>query len=155
MFEIIKSLSVKQRLIAFIVAVVFTSLVSLGTIYLQTDDCSAISKQYKGLVQEQADLLKINNDLIQYSNQARKDFLEIQIVLSDLQKSMNKTQTVERVRNSESMASIRRINSDTISQEPIVIVKEKMVIKGDVKEAQKCIEKGLNIVNKYDSLGYE
>jgi hypothetical protein len=154
MFEIIKSLSVKQRLIAFIVAVAFTSLVSLGTIYLQTDDCSAISKQYKGLVQEQADLLKINNDLIQYSNQARKDFLEIQIVLTDLQKSMNKTQTVEKVRNNETMA-IRKIGTDTISQEPIVIVKEKMVIKGDVKAAQECIEKGLDIVNKYDSLKYE
>jgi len=84
MFDIIKSLNPKQRLIAFLVAAILTSSVAIATSYLKTDNCQAISDQYNTLVKNQAELMSINNTLIEQNNNKQKDLISVASLLEEM-----------------------------------------------------------------------
>jgi len=84
MFDIIKSLNPKQRLVAFLVAAMLTSSVAVITSYLKTDNCQAISDQYNTLVKNQAELMSINNTLIEQNNNKQKDLISIASLLEEM-----------------------------------------------------------------------
>ena len=89
MLEIIKSLSPKQRALAFVFTTVVSAVVSILTIYLKTDDCGEISDQYTKLVTNQATLMSLNNDLLKQYNQARTDLIAVNGYLKQMD-SINK-----------------------------------------------------------------
>lgn len=89
MFEAIKSLNPKQRLAAFIIAVILTSLVTVLVSYLKTDDCIEMSNQYNALVKNQAELMSINNDLLEKNNDKQRDLMK----LNEFLEAMTQTQT--------------------------------------------------------------
>jgi hypothetical protein len=84
MFDIIKSLNPKQRLVAFLVAAILTSSVAIITSYLKTDNCQAISDQYNILVKNQAELMSINNTLIEQNNNKQKDLISVASLLEEM-----------------------------------------------------------------------
>jgi len=84
MFDIIKSLNPKQRLVAFLVAAILTSSVAIATSYLKTDNCQAISDQYNTLVKNQAELMSINNTLIEQNNNKQKDLISVASLLEEM-----------------------------------------------------------------------
>ena len=122
MFDAIKSLSVQQRLFAFIFAIAMSSIVALLTVYMKTDDCSEISNQYTEVIRNQSDLMTVNTEILDKYNNARRDFLIIQDQLIALQENLQNVR-------SERVTVIERVNQysmvDTVaamvsSPEPIV-----------------------------------
>lgn len=84
MWEAIKSLNPKQRFFGFILTLLVTSAVTIGTVYFKTDDCAGISDQYTVLVKNYTDLIKINNELVAFENQRQRDFGQIRSLVASL-----------------------------------------------------------------------
>jgi hypothetical protein len=84
MFEVIKSLTPKQRIWAFIIAVIFSSMTAIGTSYFKTDDCLSISTQYDSMMVTYANQLKLNNQIMEDSNKKTKDILEVKRLLDSM-----------------------------------------------------------------------
>jgi hypothetical protein len=63
MFDAIKTLSRKQRLFGFVIAIVLTSITAIFTAYYKDDNCKPISDQYIELSRNHSNLMKINNHL--------------------------------------------------------------------------------------------
>lgn len=133
MFDIIKSLNPKQRLIAFLVAAILTSSVAIAISYLKTDNCQAISDQYNTLIKNQAELMSINNDLIEQNNNKQKDLISVASLLEEMTNAtMMKTEQVvikpmPVIRPYIVDDSIRvdaRVASVTVTQEKTKIIKE-------------------------------
>ena len=110
MLDIIKSLSPKQRLTAFIFITVISAIVSISTIYLKTDDCSGISDQYTKLVENQTKLMGVNNDLITEYNQARTDLVAVNGYLKTI----------------DSLSKIQYTNIETITTTYVPVVKNQV-----------------------------
>ena len=133
MFDIIKSLNPKQRLVAFLVAAMLTSSVAVITSYLKTDNCQAISDQYNTLVKNQAELMSINNDLIEQNNNKQRDLISVASLLEEMTNTtMMRTEQViikpmPVIRPYIMDDSIRvdaRVASVTVTQEKTKIIKE-------------------------------
>ena len=133
MFDIIKSLNPKQRLVAFLVAAMLTSSVAVITSYLKTDNCQAISDQYNTLVKNQAELMSINNDLIEQNNNKQRDLISVAALLEEMTNTtmMRTEQVVIKpmpvIRPYVLDDSIRvdaRVASATVTQEKTKIIKE-------------------------------
>lgn len=133
MFDIIKSLNPKQRLVAFLVAAMLTSSVAVITSYLKTDNCQAISDQYNTLVKNQAELMSINNDLIEQNNNKQRDLISVAALLEKMTNTtmMRTEQVVIKpmpvIRPYVVDDSIRvdaRVASATVTQEKTKIIKE-------------------------------
>ena len=133
MFDIIKSLNPKQRLVAFLVAAMLTSSVAVITSYLKTDNCQAISDQYNTLVKNQAELMNINNDLIEQNNNKQRDLISVAALLEEMTNTtMMRTEQViikpmPVIRPYIMDDSIRvdaRVASVTVTQEKTKIIKE-------------------------------
>ena len=133
MFDIIKSLNPKQRLVAFLVAAMLTSSVAVITSYLKTDNCQAISDQYNTLVKNQAELMSINNDLIEQNNNKQRDLISVAALLEEMTNTtmMRTEQVVIKpmpvIRPYAMDDSIRvdaRVASVTVTQEKTKIIKE-------------------------------
>lgn len=84
MFEAIKNLSPAHRFQAFLVVVILSTLSSIGTVYLSTDDCSGLANQYNTLIKNYTETLTINNQLVSDNNQKQKDFMIIKKMLDSL-----------------------------------------------------------------------
>lgn len=110
MLDIIKSLSPKQRLTAFIFTTVISAIVSISTIYLKTDDCSGISDQYTKLVENQTKLMAVNNDLITQYNQARTDLVAVNGYLKTI----------------DSLSKIQYTNTETTTTSYVPVVHNKV-----------------------------
>ena len=133
MFDIIKSLNPKQRLVAFLVAAMLTSSVAVITSYLKTDNCQAISDQYNTLVKNQAELMSINNDLIEQNNNKQRDLISVAALLEEMTNTtmMRTEQVVIKpmpvIRPYVMDDSVRvdaRVASVTVTQEKTKIIKE-------------------------------
>ncbi len=133
MFDIIKSLNPKQRLVAFLVAAILTSSVAIATSYLKTDNCQAISDQYNILVKNQAELMSINNDLIEQNNNKQKDLISVASLLEEMTNTtmMRTEQVIVKpmpvIRPYIVDDSIRvdaRVASVSVTQEKTKIIKE-------------------------------
>ena len=133
MFDIIKSLNPKQRLVAFLVAAMLTSSVAVITSYLKTDNCQAISDQYNTLVKNQAELMSINNDLIEQNNNKQRDLISVAALLEEMTNTtmMRTEQVVIKpmpvIRPYVMDDSVRvdaRVASATVTQEKTKIIKE-------------------------------
>lgn len=86
MFEAIKNLSPAHRFQAFLVVVILSTLSSIGTVYLSTDDCSGLANQYNTLIKNYTETLSLNNQLVADNNQKQKDFMLIKSMLDSLDK---------------------------------------------------------------------
>ena len=133
MFDIIKSLNPKQRLVAFLIAAILTSSVAVLTSYLKTDNCQAISDQYNTLIKNQAELMSINNDLIEQNNNKQRDLISIASLLEEMTNTtmMRTEQVIVKpmpvIRPYIMDDSIRvdaRVASVTVTQEKTKIIKE-------------------------------
>ena len=84
MFEAIKNLKPAHRFQAFLVVVILSTLSSIGTVYLSTDDCSGMASQYNTLIKNYTETLSLNNQLVSDNNQKQKDFMLIKKMLDSL-----------------------------------------------------------------------
>ena len=84
MFEAIKNLKPAHRFQAFLVVVILSTLSSVTTAYLSTDDCSGLANQYNVLIKNYTETLSLNNQLVSDNNQKQKDFMLIKKMLDSL-----------------------------------------------------------------------
>lgn len=165
MLDIIKSLSPKQRLTAFIFTTVISAIVSITTIYLKTDDCIGISNQYTELVKNQTELMAVNNDLLSQYSQARTDLIAVNRHLKTVDSlskieytntETNTTKYVPIVRNevryvyidsTQPMVAANRIERDPVIPQPKTEVK-KTVVKAPIK-LENLLDSLKTITSKY------
>lgn len=157
MFDIIKSLNPKQRLTAFLIAAILTSSVAIITSYLKTDNCQAISDQYNILVKNQAELMSINNTLIEQNNSKQKDLISVATLLEEMTKI--KMQKTEQIVINPTPVTKSYVNNMTdsimveakIISSPTIILKEKTkVIKETYPSSYKnTLDSCTSILNKY------
>jgi hypothetical protein len=155
MFEVIKSLTPKQRIWAFIIAVIFSSITAIGTSYFKTDDCLSISTQYDSMMVTYANQLKLNNQIMDDSNKKTKDILEIKRLL-DSMLSLKPQTLVERtlvrrpqtneIQRDDSRDSIRVLRS-VREPEPVVQIKRTVV----PVNQKPILKKMTSILEKYDA----
>ena len=84
MFEAIKNLNPAHRFQAFLVVVILSTLSSVVTSYMTTDDCSGLANQYNVLVKNYTETMSLNNQLVVDNNQKQKDFMMIKKMLDSL-----------------------------------------------------------------------
>jgi len=84
MFEVIKNLKPVHRLQAFFFAALLTTASAIITVYLKTDDCSGLAKQYQVLVKNYTETMSINNTLIESNNKKDRDMIAIKNLLDDM-----------------------------------------------------------------------
>ena len=157
MFEVIKSLSPKQRIWAFIIAVIFSSMTAIGTSYFKTDNCSSISTQYDSMMITYTNQLKLNNQIMDDSNKKTKDIREVKRLLDSMlslkPQILVEQTTVPRPRVNE----IRKYDpSDTIrvlmdarqiEPEPVIQIKKTVV----PVNQKPILKKMTSILEKYDT----
>ena len=162
MFEALKTLSPKQRLVGFVIAVIITAITSISTVYMNTSDCEGISTQYTKLVKNQADLMEINNDLLYKYNSARKDIIAIQVYIQKLEDIRLAGTEITTTRK-----TVQPIVNDTFNYQPndslspvmmmitpeakpvTVLVSKKTIYKPAPKEMTNAIDSITTIINKY------
>ena len=84
MFEAIKNLKPAHRLQAFLFVALLTTTSAILTIYLKTDDCSGLAKQYEVLVKNYGETMSINNTLIESNNKKDRDMITIKNLLDEM-----------------------------------------------------------------------
>jgi len=84
MLESIKNLKPEDKFKAFIIVVLLSTISSITTVYLSTDDCSGLANQYNTLIKNYTETLSINNQLVSDNNQKQKDFMIIKKMLDSL-----------------------------------------------------------------------
>lgn len=84
MFEAIKNLKPAHRLQAFLFVVILSTVTSIATAYMSTDDCSGLAGQYNVLIKNYTETMSLNNQLVADNNQKQKDFMVIKKMLDSL-----------------------------------------------------------------------
>jgi hypothetical protein len=84
MFDAIKNLKPAHRFQAFLFVVILSTLTSITTAYMSTDDCSGMANQYNTLIKNYTETLSLNNQLVVDNNQKQKDFILIKKMLDSL-----------------------------------------------------------------------
>lgn len=84
MFEAIKNLKPAHRFQAFLVVVILSTLSSVATSYMTTDDCSGLANQYNVLIKNYTETMSLNNELVSDNNQKQRDFMLIKKMLDSL-----------------------------------------------------------------------
>jgi hypothetical protein len=84
MFDAIKNLKPAHRFQAFLFVVILSTLTSITTAYMSTDDCSGMANQYNTLIKNYTETLSLNNQLVADNNQKQKDFMLIKKMLDSL-----------------------------------------------------------------------
>ena len=155
MFEVIKSLTPKQRIWAFIIAVIFSSMTAIGTSYFKTDDCLSISTQYDSMMVTYANQLKLNNQIMDDSNKKTKDILEVKRLLDSMLSLKPQTLVERTLVQRPEVNEIERDNPyDTIrvlrgvrEPEPILQIKKTIV----PVNQKPILKKMTSILEKYDT----
>lgn len=104
MFEAIKNLKPAHRFQAFLVVVILSTLSSVATSYMSTDDCSGLANQYNVLIKNYTETLSLNNQLVSDNNQKQRDFMIIKRMLDSLdmvQPEITKKTTVNHKRDNQ------------------------------------------------------
>jgi hypothetical protein len=155
MFEVIKSLTPKQRIWAFIIAVIFSSITAIGTSYFKTDDCSSISTQYDSMMVTYTNQLKLNNQIMDDSNKKTKDILEVKRLLDSMlslkpqtlvEKTLVQRPQVNEIRREDPSDTIRVLRS-VREPEPILQIKKTVV----PVNQKPILKKMTSILEKYDT----
>ena len=128
MFDVIKTLTPKQRIWAFIIAVIFSSITAIGTVYFKSDDCTDISKQYDSMMITYTNQLSLNNKIMEDSNKKTNDIIEVKRLLDSMlsikPKCINQTVVIK---------EIQPIRLTTVSSDSVEVFsnikKEKSLIK--------------------------
>ena len=168
MLEIIKNLKPAQRLQAFLFVTIVTSLTSLLTVYLKTDDCKGIGDQYQQLVGNYTELMRINNQIIQLNNSKDRDLLVLGTIMQSLDstKPVSKTtsKTTESVAetHSDALATIIRVDPDSDEPLPRIVasrlpeqktitktVEKTTLVKEIPTEKKQLIDSAMSILKKY------
>lgn len=168
MLEVIKNLKPGQRLQAFLFVTIVTSLTSLLTVYLKTDDCKGIGDQYQQLVGNYTELMRINNQIIQLNNSKDRDLLALGTIMQSLDttKSVTKTtsKTTQSVAESHSDALSMIVRDDPDNGEPLPriaasrlpeqqtitkTVEKTTVVKEIPTEKKQLIDSAMTILKKY------
>lgn len=84
MFEAIKNLKPVHRFQAFLFVVILSTVTSIATAYMSTDDCSGLAGQYNVLIKNYTETMSLNNQLVADNNQKQKDFMMIKKMLDSL-----------------------------------------------------------------------
>jgi hypothetical protein len=84
MFEAIKNLKPAHRFQAFLFVVILSTVTSIATAYMSTDDCSGLAGQYNVLIKNYTETMSLNNQLVADNNQKQKDFMMIKKMLDSL-----------------------------------------------------------------------
>ena len=154
MFEVIKSLTPKQRIWAFIIAVIFSSITAMSTSYFKTDDCSSISTQYDSMMITYTNQLKLNNQIMDDSNKKTKDIREVKRLLDSMlslkpqilvERTLVQRPQTHEIQRDDSQDSIRVLRS-VREPEPIVQIKKTVV---PVNQTP-ILKKMTNILDKYE-----
>lgn len=101
MFEVIKNLKPTHRLQAFLFAAFLTTASAVLTVYLKTDDCSGLAKQYEELVKNYTETMSINNTLIESNNKKDRDMITIKNLLDEMNNIKPETTTKTIVKHNE------------------------------------------------------
>jgi hypothetical protein len=133
MFDAIKTLSSKQRLFAFVFAVILTSITTVLTVYYKSGDCKPISDQYINLLKNQSILMSTNNKLHTSYDSLFNDMLKVKGEVRKLKFSL------------DSIESIRSIKILENSKSNLIFDNSLMV--------SPVIDSIYEITNKYDSSG--
>lgn len=130
-FEAIKSLRPAHRLYALLFIVLITTGSAVLTSYMQTDDCKGLSDQYRVLITNHTELMKINNDLIASNNQKERDIMKIMTIIDSMQ-TVNRT-VVTKCKTTRDN-SIKAVN-------PIRVINDTMVVAMERREPEVIVEK--------------
>ena len=84
MFDAIKNLKPAHRFQAFLFVVILSTLTSITTAYMSTDDCSGLANQYNVLIKNYTETMSLNNQLVADNNQKQRDFMLIKKMLDSL-----------------------------------------------------------------------
>ena len=162
MFEVIKNLKPTHRLQAFLFAAFLSTASAVLTVYLKTDDCSGLAKQYEVLVKNYTETMAINNTLIESNNKKDRDMIAIRNLLDKMNNIKPEIVTKTNVRTNE---KVYAINNHDISKDDNGIVVANAMVKPlpsekvietkttitKVPDKQKqLIETIQNIIKKYD-----
>lgn len=154
MFEVIKSLSPKQRIWAFIIAVIFSSMTAIGTSYFKTDNCSSISTQYDSMMITYTNQLKLNNQIMDDSNKKTKDIREVKRLLDSMlslkpqilvEKTLVQRPQTNEIQRDDSRDSIRVLRS-VREPEPVIQIKKTVV----PVNQKPILKKMTSILDKYE-----
>lgn len=176
MFDVIKSLSPKQRFLGFVIVVLISAVTSLGTAYMSGSDCTEISDKYTKSVENYNKLIEITDETQQKYLEAKKDIIIIQERLNQISEIMsaqsNTCTTKSSTKNSydEDVFNPTKGNGgtgstgtkdDTIvikstspwSTPKKIIIKEKTIVTKTVapEGAKSMIDSLLQITKKYES----
>ena len=162
MFEVIKNLKPTHRLQAFLFAAFLSTASAVLTVYLKTDDCSGLAKQYEVLVKNYTETMAINNTLIESNNKKDRDMIAIRNLLDKMNNIKPEIVTKTNVRTNE---KVYAINNHDISKDDNGIVVANAMVKPlpsekvietkttitKVPDKQKQLIKTIqNIIKKYD-----
>ncbi|CAB4143749.1 hypothetical protein UFOVP449_266 [uncultured Caudovirales phage] len=166
MFEAIKNLKPSQRLQAFLFVAVLTSLTSVITVYLKTDDCKEIGDQYQKLVGNYTELMRINNQIIEMNNDKDRDLLALSGIMRSLNtSSADKKTTLKTTQDvayspEQSLSSIVfpdttnfgdvRLAASTPQIQTVTKTVEKTTVIRDIpSEKKKLLDSAISILKKY------
>ena len=134
MFEAIKTLSSKQRLFAFVFAVILTSITTVLTVYYKSGDCKPISDQYINLLKNQSILMSTNNKLHTSYDSLFNDMLKVKGEVRKLKFSLDSIESIRSIKIENSNFKTDLILDNSIMLNPV-------------------IDSIYEITNKYDSSG--
>jgi hypothetical protein len=160
MIDFIKNLKPEDKFKAFVVVVLLSTITSIATVYLSTDDCSGLSEQYKTLVNNHTQILTINNTLIQENNRKQNDLILVGRLIDSLLLVEVKSRKVSSVRTEQTPIVMRSISPDDtllrsapamMIRPPEVITVENTVIKNQLDDKQESIlHKVKDVTSKYE-----
>jgi hypothetical protein len=158
MLESIKNLKPEDKFRAFIIVVLLSTISSIATVYLSTDDCTGLSNQYKSLIDNYTHTLSINNKLIRENNEKKEDLIYVSKLIDSLMglKTINKKTTT--INREPSIVRSVANSNDTLlfySPKPTqseVIKVENTIIKNELNgDQEKLLHTIKKLTNKYDN----
>ncbi len=169
MFDVIKSLSPKQRFVGFVIVVLISAVTSLGTAYMSGSDCTEISDKYTKSIENYNKLIEITDETQQKYLEAKRDIIIIQERLNQISEIMseqsNTCTTKSSTKNSyeedtfndgNGNNGVKNDTGETTSTSPWstpkkIIIKEKTIVKTVTpKGVKSMIDSLLQITKKYE-----
>lgn len=121
MFEVIKNLKPAHRLQAFFFAAFLTTASAILTVYLKTDDCSGLAKQYEVLVKNYTETMAINNTLIESNNKKDRDMIAIKNLLDEMNNIKPESTSHTTIKTNEKVYAVVKDSSSGIDNDGIVV----------------------------------
>jgi hypothetical protein len=158
MLESIKNLKPEDKFKAFIIVVLLSTISSITTVYLSTDDCTGLSNQYKSLVDNYTHTLDINNRLIRENNEKKDDLIYVSHLVDSLMGLKTKTRKTTSINREPVIVRSAVSPNDSLLHSsprivtPEVITVENTVIKNELNSKQEeLLHKIKNLTDKYEN----